>query len=164
MTKLAYVSLQTLIKEKAADTGTAKKATSLALGVAISRLLPMPTTQVESAEEHFAVNVRHLGELFIATFNEEIVVDVDLTAETLRGFWLVRYFSAFPQEDFLVAGNGDASFLLKLTGAVRYLNADTQAFCDENSEMMISLVNRITSVLHQPAVEAVSQEPALRRG
>lgn len=164
MTKLVYLALQQLIKEKAPDNTVAKKAASIALGVAVSRLLPVPSSQVESAEEHYSANVIAGASDMVSTFNEEIVVDIDLALETARGFWLIRYFNAYPQQDYLVTAGGEACFLLKLSGSVRYLNADTGAFCDANSEMMITLVNRITSAIHQPTITEVDETPTLRRG
>lgn len=163
MTKLVFIALQQLIKEKAPDIAVAKKATSIALGVAVSRLVPMPTAAVESAEEHFSTNVRAAVSAMVSAFNEEIVVDVDLAIETARGFWLIRYFNAYPQDNLLVGANGEGCFLLKLSGGLRFLNADVGTFCDANTEMMITLMNRITSAIYQPTVEPVEELPALRQ-
>lgn len=150
MTKVAFFALNSLIKEKFPDIAACKKAASIAVGIVASRLAQLPSSQVDSAEEHFAHNVRGAAEDLIACFNEEIVVDVDLANETARSFWLVRYFSAYPCVDGSLGSNGTCEFLLKLTGGVRFLNEDTAAFCQANDQAMILLINRITLVLKTP--------------
>ena len=147
MTKVAYISLTAFLKEKFPALDEAKKASSIALGVAISRLLPIPTAEVGNAEEHWARSVQRAAELLVAEFNENLVVNLDLALETARGFWLVRYFSAFPCVDSALASSGEGEFLLKLTGGLRFLNADTCTYCATNQVGMIQLLNRITIVL-----------------
>lgn len=147
MTKLAYVSLQSFIKDKVPDVTQCKKATSIALGVTASRLAPLPSSEVDSAEEHFASAAKALITEIIAAFNEEIVVDVDLALETARSYWLIRYYSAYPCCDATLIPAGECEFLIKLTGGTRFLGEETRNWTNENSELAITLVNRMTLVV-----------------
>jgi hypothetical protein len=82
MTKIPYFDLQSFLKEKIQDVDMLKKATSIALGVSIARMLPMPSTEVEFPESHYLTNVKMTANQYCCDFNEAIVVDVELVAET----------------------------------------------------------------------------------
>ncbi len=158
--KLQYIDLQAFIKEKVQDVVLNKKATSIALGIAIARTIPLPSTAVQSAEEHYTFQVRAAAEFEVSCFNENIVVDVDLVLETARLHWLIRYYSAYPDLGSPLMSTGDLCFLTKLSGAGRFVNNETNAFCEANTDLMIVLVNRINRVLaeKQPDV-AVDTSP-----
>lgn len=147
MAKLEYFTLQSFIKDKIADVTINKKATSIALGIAISRILPIPSTEVESSEANYSANVAATSAQMVSDFNESIVVDVDLVLETARTYWLIRYANTYPDINIPMISIGDFSFLTKLSGGARYLNNETNAFTEKYSELMVVLVNRITRVI-----------------
>lgn len=144
---LQCVELQRFLSEKIKDASLHKKAVSIALGIAISRMIPIPSSQAESAETHYLFQVKSTAAQFISAFNEGMVVDFDLTVETCRNYWLVRYANAFPDCSVPMFAAGEHGFLTKLAGAGRYINNDTHAFCEKNSELMVVLINRITSAI-----------------
>jgi hypothetical protein len=149
MSKLNYIELQTYLREKVTDTAIYKKAVSIALGVAIARLLPLPSTCVEDASLHFATAVKQTANTFICEFNEAIVVDVDLVSQTVLSHWMIRYTCAYPDCSMPILSMGDFGFIAKINNVNRFINPETYKLCECNSELMVVLVNRITSVLNQ---------------
>lgn len=144
---IKYIDMQTFIREKIKDVGLSKKATSIALGIAISRMLPLPSTVVESPEMQYTTTLKQTATIMANDFNENIIIDVDLVAETARSYWLIRYTCAHPDISVPMISVGDFGFVSKINNVGRYINLDTYNFCDTNSEIMIVLVNRITRIM-----------------
>lgn len=147
MTNVAYISLTSFAKEKFPAVDDCKKAASIALGLCVARLVPLPGSPAPSGEEHWAHNAQVAAEKIISEFNENFVVNLDLALETARGYWLVRYFSAFPCLEGPIGSNGEGEFLLKLSGGLRFMNNDTSLYCQTNQLFMIQLMNRIMVVI-----------------
>jgi hypothetical protein len=152
MNQLECLNLQSFLREKIKDVNLHKKAISIALGIAISRMVPIPSSAVDSAESHFLFNVKTTASEIMSQFNEAIVVDVELVNETVRTYWLIRYANAYPDANIPMLASGEHCFLTKLAGAGRYLNADTHAFCEQHSQVMVTLCNRITRILREKEV------------
>lgn len=147
MTNLNYLDLQTFIRTKIPDAVVAKKATSIALGIVISRLLPLPTTEAESGESHYSFSAYATAAEMAAAFNENILVDINLALDTARSHWMIRYANTYPNVNLPLISIGEHDFLVKLTGACRYVNEDTHCFCEKYSELMIVMVNRINRAM-----------------
>lgn len=147
MTNVDYISFQAFLREKIRDVSINKKAVSVALGISISRMLPLPSTAIDSADMHYSGTLVHTANLIINEFNENIVVDIDLVTQTARSYWMIRYTCAHPDIDVPILSIGDFGFISKINNASRYVNLDTYKFCDDNSELIVVLVNRITRLL-----------------
>lgn len=147
MTNLNYLDLQNFIRSKIPDAVVAKKATSIALGIVISRMLPLPSTESDSGESHYSFSVAASAAEMASAFNENILVDINLALETARSHWMIRYANTYPNLNVPLSSIGEHDFLIKLTGACRYINEDTHCFCDKYSELMIVMVNRVNRVM-----------------
>lgn len=147
MTNVAYISLTSFAKEKFPAVEDCKKAASIALGLTVARLVALPAAPEVSAEEYWTKTASREADKCINEFNENFVVNVDLALETARGYWMIRYFSAFPCLEGPIGSNGEGEFLLKLSGGMRYVNNDTATFCQTNQMTMIQLMNRMAVVL-----------------
>lgn len=149
MNTIECIGLQAFLREKIKDINLHKKATSVGLGIAVSRMLPIPSSAVDAPETHYLFSVKATASELVSTFNESIVVDIELVSETARTHWLIRYANAYPDISLPMISCGEFGFLTKLAGAGRYVNADTFAFCEKYSELMVVLTNRITRILRE---------------
>jgi len=147
MINVDYVNFQSFVREKIKDASISKKALSIALGISISRMLPLPSSAVESADIHYSDTLMHTGNLIASEFNENVLVDIDLVTETARCYWMIRYTCAHPNLDAPIIYSGEFGFLSKINNVGRFINLDTYKFCDTNSELMIVLVNRCSRLL-----------------
>lgn len=144
MTNLNYVELQQYLRDKVKDFALIKKTASIALGFALARKIPLPTSAVDYAEDHYTHNVSSLVAQQAAVFNEQIVVDIDLVTQVARSSWMVRYANAYPSE-LIPLFSGDCShFFTKLAGAGQLINPEIHEFCEKAPELMLVLINRIT--------------------
>ena len=150
MSKLSFIALNALVKEKFPDLDARKKAATITAAIVASRGVPLPASEVDSAEEHYSVAVASAISDMLSGFNEEIVIDLELAIQVARGFWLVRYFTAFPNVDGMLGSNGEGEFLMKLTGGMRYVSAEVMGFCQANDVAMIVLINR-ASIAMKPS-------------
>ncbi len=149
MINVDYVSFQSFLREKVKDVSTYKKTVSLALGIAISRMLPLPSSAVDSADYHYSATLIHTANMLACEFNENIVVDIDLVAQTARSYWMIRYTCAHPDIDVPMIATGDFGFLSKVNNVSRFINNDSYKFCDTNSEVLIVIINRCLRLLNQ---------------
>lgn len=143
MIDVSYTQLQAAIRERVKNISDFKKATSIALGVAVSKLVPIPTGTVDEADYYWKSNSGFEADRYLSNFNENIVVDIDLARDTARGFWLLRCAAAFPLKEAVGIPRGNADFIAKLYGSDMYLNPETLKFLNENSEVMVAITNRI---------------------
>jgi len=145
--KTKYIELQSFLREKIRTIEDYKKATSIAVGVAISRMITLPTGDVGDVSDAFDTELRFTVMNLAGEFNEEIVIDIDLTFETARGMWLMRYSAAHPNLSVPILPMGTCGFLNKICNAHVYINPQILAYLDKYSELMVVLVNRITIVM-----------------
>jgi hypothetical protein len=149
MLDLKYVSLNSFSTTQIPNAMTRKKALSIALGIALSRFVPVPSTSVEDKEAHYSSFVKETVKQMTVNFNEGIVVDVDLVLETARSFWFVRYANVNPLKNAMVVPIANCDFLTAVSGAMSYLNLDTVQFCTVNSTSVILLINRINDLISE---------------
>lgn len=142
-----YLSLITFLREKINNAADTKKATSLALGVAVSKLIPLPTSTMQDISYQFDTIVVHRVNQYLAEFNENVVVDVDLARETARSFWLIRYSMANPDLDMLIIPKGPNTFVEKLSNVTLFANPKSIEFLNQYSEAMVAIVNRIQMLI-----------------
>lgn len=149
MTNLKYAALQNFISSKILDKIVGKYATSIAVGVVISRLMPVPGTVCTSGAQAYVDVCALAANTMASSFNENILIDLDVALETARTHWLVRYYNMYPEINSAINPVGKCGFLSKLCSFGFYLNPQTQAFCEANSELMIVLINRIHEAIKE---------------
>lgn len=148
MTNLDYLDFQQYVKEKVTDFSQIKKTISIALGLAIARQMPIPTSCVQHSEDHFSQFVLPAILLKSSEFNEQLVVDIDLVVDVARGWWLTRYAYAHPTELIFISSDKPGIFASKLAGTTQYFNEAEYDLCNKNPELMIVLINRITQLFN----------------
>ena len=147
MTRLDYLELQSFLRAKVTDPSLIKKITSVALGYALARAIHLPSSAVDFSAEYYLQSVRPALALEATAFNEQILVDIDLVEQVTRTYWLKRYANAFPSELIPLSSVKDAHFMSKLSGTTALINPELHTFCEDNAELLIVLINRITMVL-----------------
>lgn len=147
MTNLEFTTLQSFLTDKVKDQSLIKRTVSIALGLAVARLVPLPSSASINPVAEYDSVARPLVSQMASSFNEQMVVDMNLVEEVARAQWLIRYAHAYPTEFIALSPCSDAHFATKLAGVSHLVNAEIHAFCDSSPELMIVVVNRITAVL-----------------
>lgn len=94
-----------------------------------------------------AVNAAHK----VAEFNEQCILDIDLALQTLRSYWLIRYYSAFPKNVLQIPSEDQGHFMSAVVGVGHLINQSTYDFCQERAQAMIALINRVREVTDEMA-------------
>jgi hypothetical protein len=139
------------------DVTNRKKATSLAVGIAVAMMLPLPTAEVEDGTYQYNSFAVHLAVSYISEFNENIVIDIDLAREVSRAYWLTRYSAAYPDLSVPFTPRGACTFTEKLFSTPLFVSPVVLEYLNKNSEVMMVLVNRIKILFKnmKPATEVV---------
>jgi hypothetical protein len=135
------------VREKITRAQDVQMATSIILGIAVSRLLAVPAGTLDSLETHYNNTVVYDADGHISRFNESLVVDPQLAAQVCRGFWKMRALAYASSADAILFPKGPENFFEKIFGASSFLPQNVTEFLNKNSEVMIVLLNRIQPLL-----------------
>lgn len=122
-------------------------AVSIAAGMAVSRFVNLPSSEVESVNVHYVEQAQAIINQYLSAINEDIPLDIDKATKIARGSYLLRYFSAFPKSDGSVVLPSEGNFFEKYLSINIYFDTPTKEYVDGNAELLINLINRFLVVL-----------------
>jgi len=158
MSKIAYSTLNSFLKTKIADANLFTRTVSIALGVSLARLAALPTSAPESARAFYAEQIQPGIEQQAVSFNEGIVVDLDLTWQVARSIWMVRCGLAHPPALLELPQEGTpGDFLVGMSGCSYVLDKAIYDFLNANKEVIYVIMNRICSTMNEVANPQVRQ-------
>lgn len=150
MNKVKYSTLNSFLKLKVSDPAIFARSVSLALGVALARNAPLPTTRPESPRSYYGETVQMGIERAAAEFNENIVIDLDLTWQVARSLWLMRCGMTLPSPYIdLPETNTPGDFFAGLSNAGFTMDPTTYAFLDANRVVIYVMANRISATMNE---------------
>lgn len=123
------------------------KITSMAAGLAVSRHLDIPTSEVESINMHFVSQVEDTMNQFLSTINEDVILDFEVAVKTARAAYMLRYWAAHPKSEGSVIMPGCGGFFDRMFGVSAYFDDSTCCYCQDNADAIIALTNRFLAVL-----------------
>ena len=152
MVNLKFSEFQIFAQGKIPNAALLTKGMSIALGVACAICTPgLPGTMEGSYTHYDTVGVYKVARL-VADFNENILIDVDLSQEVARSFWLIKQNAGNIGPNSVVFPNGRGTFVEKVFGLNFQINPQVENFINENSEVMAVLVNRIVALIRDNPV------------
>lgn len=122
-------------------------AVSCAAGMAVSRFVVLPSSEVESINMHYVSQVEVLINQYLSDINETVPLDLDRATKAARNAFMLRYCAAYPKSDGAVILPSEGSFFEKYLSVGIYFDKQTKDYADCNSELMINLINRFLVVL-----------------
>lgn len=150
MTNFDLMDLVSYIRSRVKNASDIRKSSTLALGVAIGKTLAVSNTAMVNAVTYFDETLLGGVTQKVCEFNEGILVDVDEAIETARAIWFIRQFTVSPDTSSFVSPKGEQAFAEKFFGVPVYMKPETSAYLNKHSEVMITIINRITALLSQP--------------
>lgn len=124
-----------------------KKTLALAVSIAVARHLQIPTSLVESANQYFTTTLTKEVSGKIYQINEQIVFDTDLAISNCRAYWMIRYFTVYPESLSLVVSD-DFDFYCKLAGVDKFISIEDYKYANENKIVLSQLVNKLKGLLY----------------
>lgn len=124
---------------------------AIAIGYACACNSPLPSSEVENAEQHFAVNVAPFTKTVLSGFNEAMVFDTAAALDFARKFWLLRY-EAVHKCPRMESMPGD--FFCSVFGVPKFFSPQEIAFANEHSRDISSVYTYICNLIKDQFVGA----------
>ena len=147
MFNLKFQNLLSVARDRVKTATDLKSVVSVALGIALSRTIQLPSNEVDDAYGHYANTLSYAACVEAAKFNENLPVDMDLVEGTCRSFWLMRYFHAYPLRIVPLLGDDETHFLGRINGVGHLISPPTFQLCQDNASLVIHLQNLIRELL-----------------
>lgn len=122
-------------------------AVSMAAGLAVSRFVNLPSSEVESINMHYVSQVEVLVNQYLSQINECAVLDLDKATRTARSAYMLRYCAAYPKTDGAVILPSEGNFFEKYMSVGVYFDKQTKEYADSKAELIVNLINRFLVVL-----------------
>lgn len=120
---------------------------SIAAGMAVSRFVNLPSSEVESINMHYVSQTQALVDQLLSTINESVLLDMDMSAKVARNAYFLRYSAAYPKADGSVVLPSEGSYFEKYFAVGAYFDEQTKEYLDKNSSAVINVLNRFLVVL-----------------
>jgi hypothetical protein len=127
---------------------------SIAAGLAVSRHVNLPTTEVDSINMHYVGQVQQSVSTYLSIINESVVIQMDRALKVARSAYMLRYNAAYPKADGCVILPSSGSFFERYFGVSTFFDEVTLCKCAEKPDEVMALVNRLLSVMPSLIKEA----------
>lgn len=134
------------------DLISTKKAVSVALGVAISKLIPVPSQNTDGFLAIYDSSLYLTASKYINYFNEGYVIDIELAQRTSRMFWSMRYAVSCQSDSGLISPKSEGGIFEKVMNASFLIDPEIYKFSQENDRFIIILINRILPMLKEASI------------
>lgn len=118
---------------------------ALALGLAISRSISLPSSAVQEPDDFFNTSIQEIRR-HISGFNENMVFDMREAEQMVRAMWMIRYNAMYPRQYPLLAFQGQ-SFTDALMGVGNVLSPAMTEFANKYAMPIFLLSNVCAEVL-----------------
>ena len=146
----SFLSLNTRVQEALPDVTCRGLVLAAAVGISLSRNLPLPSSVVEDPTNYY--NMQCLGSVkdSVGNINENLVLDCKGAMEWTRNLWLVRYYAAHPQP-FTYYGGDNGSFFESFFNASTLISIEGRKLLEE-SRVALAIVSLEVSAALQAEV------------
>lgn len=125
------------------------KVIALALAMAISKIMVIPSAPVDDEMNYYDSNVLNTVQEAISQVNELALIDTRITLEFTRILWKARYRTLYPSgKIFLnVTTNSFTSALASFFGFGNILTAEILSIVDKNNDQLFPLTNGFSALV-----------------
>lgn len=152
MINTRFMNLEEYIRSKVTNPGNFRNTVGICAGIAVSRLAPLPTSEMDNIEQHWQDSVAYEARRVLGLFNEQMAIDIDLAVDTARQFYMVRYTAAYCNiclTPFGAQGDKQPTFLESYQGASQFVSQELQAKLNAYPLAYASICNRIAMVMRE---------------
>lgn len=135
----SFIKVQEQAIQAVPNAAIRSKVLGLALGLAISRCLNLPSTAVENPHVYFTGQELPRVRNMVDAFNENVIVDCAGAVEAARSFWHLRYGAAHPATVKIVST--DWGFIDTIVGAPNVIPEEICKLANEHNNQVIFLAN-----------------------
>lgn len=148
MKRSLLMDLNAQIEANVPDIRNRNRIATVVVAAAIANTRHLPSAQAENPPGYYIDQVYPMTLQLISDFNETVVIDTDLCAETARQLWMMRHAAAFPTIPVYQEG---AYFFDALNSVTTFVSEDTRVFVAEaaNAAAILKLL--------PTAIEAINE-------
>ena len=121
-----------------------QRAAAIAIGYACACNSPLPSAEVDNAEEHYRVNVESFTKRIVSTLNEVSLFDVVMAMEFARKFWMLRYEAVHKCPRMASVPN---DFFASVFGVPKYFSPETVQFANANADNIASVYLHVCNTI-----------------
>lgn len=137
MTTINSIEFSRQADSLAPDRQTRARVIAAAVSTAISRVLPMPSFEVEDVVGHYRISVSSAANALLSSINEAVVFDILAAEPFVRQLWIMRYSAAYPSSKTLIARQ--YGFFDTIFGVGLYVDETNHAFLNEHKDAILNL-------------------------
>lgn len=140
-----FIPVNNIISARLPDVTSRGRVLAAAIGLALSRVQPLPSAPVEDHANYYNLNVLQTVKDQVSAINENIIIDINDTLQWARSFWTIRYHSAHPKA-YIFAGVESKGFFESLVGGDTLVAPQQREMLDANRTVIFELAVDLCSV------------------
>lgn len=141
-----YLNLNNQIAALCPDVLQRSKVVAAAIGVALSRSAPLPSSPVDEPGNYYNLQVLSSIKDAVGSINENLVIDCKDALEWTRNLWMIRYSAAHPQA-YVTMGVTSGNFLEALVNADVLLSVDARGLLNLWGQQIFTLSMEVQAAL-----------------
>lgn len=141
-----YTNVKNIIDRRLPDVTSRSPVLSAAVGFALARLAPLPSSAVEDELNYYNLSVASTMCDLLNGLNEAVIVNCNDAKQWVRNFWQMRYWAAHLSMVWspVLAG---ASFFDSFNRADALLSVDQFDLLNKNRDVVFELANELVWAL-----------------
>ena len=147
MVDVDFLALDGFVRQKLSNAADYSEVISLCVGIGVSRLLPIPSTELENPEYHWDYTMRYEAINYITIFNNNIPINTDEALDIARSFWMIRHRSAYPLITMTAEAGASCSFVGNYVSESDYLSQAMQKRLNKNISPISIISSRVANLI-----------------
>lgn len=143
--KPIYISFQNQVESTISDPTVRGKAIAIAVGLAISGSLVLPSSEVENPTGYFNLQNTAAVNRIVSQFNENVVFDARSAVDHARRFWLLRYTAAYQIQSLIFST--EYNFFDTLFGVGNHIDPQLYAFVNQHKVALLVLRSSVDNII-----------------
>lgn len=137
-----YLCVKHIIDKHLPDVTTRSNVLAAAVGFALARCAPLPSSPVEDASNYFNITVSPVVRDRVGAVNEQLIIPVNDTLQWARALWQVRYASAHPARNWVPSLDA-CTFFESFGQADTFLSPQQRELLNGKREVIFLIANEL---------------------
>lgn len=153
-----FLSFDKFFRDRLTNSADYLEAISTCIGIGVSRILPIPSTELENPEYHWDANIRYQAVALIHMFHSNVPIDPEMAESVARSFWMVRHSCAYPSTYINADTNSQSSFIGNYVSVNNYIDENMQKRLNKNIGVFALLSSRVGDLISLKQATLYSQK------
>ena len=137
-----YQCAKHIIEKHLPDVTTRSSTLAAAVGFALARCAPLPSSQVDDAGNYYNISVSPVVRDRVGAVNEQLIIPVEHTLQWARAFWQIRYATAHLPKNWVPAAES-VNFFDSFTQADVFLSREQFDLLNGKRDAIFAIANEL---------------------